>query len=58
MDGIVRLSWLISAGLLPSGIVLPMVALGGVDNSIQGAVKDRALASWPTRLNRNNLIIS
>lgn len=57
MDGIVRLSCFISAGLVQSGIVLTMVELDGVDNSIQGAVKDRVLASWPSRLIRKNLII-
>lgn len=43
MDGIVRLSWFISAGLVQSGIVLTMVELGGYDNSIQGGAEDRDL---------------
>lgn len=43
MDGIVRLSWFRSAGLMQSGIPLTMFGFGRVDDSIQGGIEDRVL---------------
>ena len=41
MDGIVRLFWFISAGLVESGIPLTILVIGRVDTSIQGSIEGR-----------------
>jgi len=41
-DGIVRLSWLVSAELVKSGIPLTILVTGRVDKSIQGGIEGRA----------------
>ncbi len=41
MDGIVRLSRLVSAGHAQSGVPLNMLVTGRIENSIQGGIEGR-----------------